>query len=163
MPMIGASLEDLANVSNKYGLTSGVVRESGSTVVATVNGAVSNLQAETTNAETTCINSIETMKTEMTATLNILESAEYIGKNAEVARQAGSELDQRCAKAVADMTEAFAEFRTQITGLGENLTEIAQGYDQYAVQVAESGDNMSQALVQQRDNLEQAMSGMTYG
>ena len=132
-------------------------------MVATVNQAVTNLQTETTTAETTCINSIEAMKSEMTLTLRTLESAEFVGKNAETARQAGAELDQRCAQAVADMTEAFGAFRTQISGLGENLTEIAQGYDQYAVQVAESGDSMAKAMTQQRDNLEQAMSGMTYG
>ena len=163
MTFIGASLEDLANVSGKYKITTGVIRDSGSTVVSTVNGAVSALQAETTRAETTCINSIEAMKADMANTWQLLSAAQYVGKNADVAREAGSELDQRCAQAVADMSEAFANFRTQINGLGENLTEIATGYDRYAAEAAESGDSMSDALAKQRDNLEQAMSGMTYG
>ncbi len=163
MPMIGASLEDLANVSGKYQITTGVIRDSGSTVVSTVDGAVSALQAETTRAESTCITSIEAMKAEMSNTWQLLESAEYVGKNADTARQAGADLDQRCAQAVSDMSEAFAEFRNQITGLGENLTEIARGYDQYAAETAESGESMSEAMRKQLDTLDQAMSGMTYG
>lgn len=162
MPMIGASLEDLSDVSTRYGSAAGVVRDSGSTVVSTVNGAVGALQAETTSAQTTCINSIEAMKSEMTLTLATLQGAEYVGQNADTARQAGTELDQRCAKAVADMTEAFDQFRTQITSLGENLTGIAQGYDAYAAQTAESGEGMSKAVAQQRENLDAAMSGMNY-
>lgn len=163
MPMIGASLDDLANVSTKYTSISGFVRDSGSTVVSTVDGAVGTLQTETTNAQNICIESIESMKAEMGVTLSILEGAEYVGQNAETARQAGADIDQRCAQAVADMTEAFGTFRTQITSLGEELTAIAQGYDQYAAQTAESGESMSQAIAQQRENLEQAMTGMNYG
>lgn len=163
MPMIGASLEDLSNVSTRYTTAAGSVRDSGATVVSTVNGAVGTLQAETTNAQTTCINSIENMKAEMTQTLSTLVGAEYVGQNADTAREAGTELDQRCAQAVADMTAAFDQFRTQITALGEDLTGIAQGYDQYAAQTAESGEGMSRAMTQQRDNLDQAMSGMSYG
>lgn len=162
MPMIGASPEDLTNSSTRFGTWAGVARDSGTTVVSTVNGAVGTLQTETNNAQTTCLNAIEGMKTEFTGVVRALTEAQYVGRNADTAREASAEMDQRCAQAVADMSSAFDQFRSQITVLSDDLTEIAQSYDQYSASAAESGESMRNALVTQRENLEAAMDGMSY-
>ncbi len=162
MPMIGASTADLANSSALYRTVSGVIRDSGTTVLSTVNNSVSNLQTETNNAQTTCLDAIEGMKTDFGRVHSVLLGAEYVGKNADVAREASNEMDQRCAQAVADMTAAFDQFRVQISTLGDDLTEIAQTYDNYSAAASESSDSMAQALVTQRENLQAAMEGMTY-
>lgn len=161
--MIGASLEDLNASAQGFGAWSPVARESGTFVVSTVQGAVSALEAETTRAQITCIDSIEGMKSTLIQAFGTLTAAEYVGQNAVVARDAAADMDSRCAQAVTDMTAAFDEFRTQIGVLSESITEIATGYDRYAAGASESGEGMNKALLTQAENLEAAMTGMTYG
>lgn len=159
---IGASIGDLENVSANFQNLTGTVQDSGKTVVSTCNNAVETLRSETQTAQTTCINSIEGMKNDFTKVISVLEAAQYVGQNAETARQAGSDMDARCSQAVADMNNAFDQFRSQIDILGTDLQDIATSYDQYTAAAGESTTSMSDAIRVQRENLDAAMRGMTY-
>ncbi|MEM9562124.1 MAG: hypothetical protein AAGA93_05890 [Actinomycetota bacterium] len=161
--MIGASIGDLNESSVRIKQWVTVGRESGTTVVGTVDRSVANLRAETTQAQQTCLQSIDGMVTELKGFVAMLSGAQYVGQNADTARQAATDMDAKAQQTAADMTAAFDEFRVQIDTLAESLTEIATSYDTYAQNAAESGDSFGQALDLQRENLEAAMSGMTYG
>ncbi len=163
MTFIGGSVPEIQDVGRRYTGWAGVARGSGTEVVGTVQRAVAALEAETNQAQVQCIDAINGMKTELVTALSALMGAQYVGKNADTARDAGSEMDQRAAQAVADMTAAFDQFRTQITALGQDLEGIATTYDQYAAGAAESGEGMGRAMEQQAVNLDEVMSNMSYG
>lgn len=163
-PMIGASLDDLNNTSTNYQGFSDTARSSGTTVVSTARRAVGNIEAETNSAEASIVDALENMRTGMTNANASMQGAQYVGRNADVARETSTELDARVAQAVTEVTEAFQDFRTRIAGLGGELEGIATDFDAYATTVAESGAGFSQAMTSQATNLDAVMNqGLAVG
>lgn len=163
-PFIGASLDDLNRTSTDMSGFANTARDSGTTVVATTRRAVGNIEAETNTAEVTIIEALESMKTGMTTANSTLQGAQYVGRNADVARDAGSDMDRRVAQATAEVTDAFNQFRTRITALNGELEAIATGFDGYAASAADSGDSFSVAMNNQATNLDNVMnSGLSVG
>ena len=163
MPMIGADIDDLNNVQARYTVWSEESILSGTTVVTTCRNAVDAILAETDRAEQQCIDAINRMADASRLAVGELTAAEYVGQNADVAREAGSDMDTKCQQAIADMQEHFANFRTSITTLGTSLDETATAYDGYAKAAGESGQGMAQGLTNQAQAIQDAMSGMSYG
>ena len=157
--MIGASIDDLNGTSTNYQGFSETARSSGTTVVATALRAVGNIEAETNSAEASIIDALENMRTGMTNANSSMQGAQYVGRNADVAREASNNLDRRVAQAVNEVTDAFQDFRTRISALGGELEGIASNFDGYATQVAESGAGMSRAMNDQAANLDAVMNG----
>lgn len=160
MPVLGADTEGLSAVGNEWRTAGDVSIESGTTVVNTCNASVDSILAEMERAERTCLDAIQSMADGNTRAFTALTGVEYTGRNAEVAREDASELQQRCQKAQADMQAAFAEARAGVTTLGESVTTIAGDYQAYAVQVGESGATFSKNMETQRANLEAAMNSL---
>ncbi|MEM7341020.1 MAG: hypothetical protein AAF467_20355 [Actinomycetota bacterium] len=158
MAMIGADIGDLNNTSTNFQGFSETARTSGTTVVSTARRAVGNIEGETNTAEASIIDALESMRTGMTNANASMQGAQYVGRNAEVARNASTELDGRVAQAVTEVTEAFQDFRTRIAALGGELEGIASDFDAYAATVAESGAGFSQAMTNQATNLDAVMN-----
>ncbi len=164
MPMIGANLNDLDRTSSDMGAFAATAETSGTTVVTTTRRAVGNIEAETNTAESTIIDALESMQTGMTTANTTLQGAEYVGGNADLARDTGSDMERRVAQAVAEVTDAFTDFRTRLTALGTELDGIAPQFDAYAVKASASGESFSQAMRNQSTNLDQVMNqGLTIG
>lgn len=162
MPMIGASLGDLDNASIKFRGSMQTAITTGTRVLFTTRGAVDAIKAETKKARLNCALSLTDVKLELFKAGSTLADAEYVGKNADVARQASGDIDQRAAQAREQVTAAFDEFELQITVLGEDLAEIAKSFDNYSANAADEREGMAIALKRQRENLASAMEGMTY-
>jgi cytochrome c551/c552 len=161
--MIGASVGDLLNVVTEYRQVSDQANESGNTVVSTCGNSIDQILAETDRAEQQCIAAIDRMTQASRAATTRLASALYQGQNAETARAAGADMDAKCQQAMADMTEHFANFRTNINALGASLNDTATAFDGYAKAAAESGQSMAEGMGRQAEAIEAAMSGMSYG
>lgn len=161
---VGADLVDLDNSSTSFRGFGDSARTSGTTVVTVARRAVGNIEAETNTAEGQIIDALESMKSSMTAANTGLQGANYRGRNADVARDASADMDQRVNQAVAEVTEAFNQFRTRISALNGEIEGIATEFDRYAVAAGESGDSMGRGLDTQRTNLDTVMnSGFSAG
>lgn len=158
MSFVGADLVDLDNSSNNFSGFGDTARTSGTTVVTVARRAVGNIEAETNSAETAIIDALETMKTSMTTANSGLQGANYQGRNADVARDVGTDMDQRVNQAVGEVSEAFRQFRTRITALNGEVEGIATDFDRYATSAGDSGDNVSLRLAKQRTNLDGVMN-----
>lgn len=156
--MIGASTDDLNVASTDYQGFSDTALNSGASVVGTARRAVGNIEAETNAAEASILEALENMRAGMTNANSTMQGAQYVGRNADVARQASSDLDARVAQAVAGVEEAFQGFRARIAALGGELEGIAGDFDAYAVTVADSGVQFSRAMTDQATNLDAVMN-----
>ena len=164
MSMLGASLEDLDQLSVQLHTTAASIDTVSTDTNRTAQAAVSQLRDTGTSAVTSATDHMSTLREAVERARSRADGASWVGHNAETFRASYHDFSGAMARAEEATTGYFAELKNVLERLSAD-TEQYLGELTFALRDArDSTEAMSRAVDAQRDNLDQVMNtGMRAG
>lgn len=156
--LLQVQIADLEVVETQLGTQAETLESAGTESRSIVNDIIAQLQNAANDGESRMTSLLENLDNVSQQTLNATDGAVWTGQNAERFRGATTELTQTITATNNATANAFAEFRTAITRLEENLDGLVTDFQTSVSTAQESTVSFAEAVRSQIDNYEHAFN-----
>jgi ABC-type transporter Mla subunit MlaD len=164
MSILGASLEDLEQLSSQLHTTGSSIERVAGDTSAAVNGVVAQLRDAGSRAVASAGEHMEALRAAVDQAQARADGASWIGRNAEVFRDAHRDFGAAMARADEATRAYFDELRRVLEQLGADTEQYLGELTASLRNAHASTESMARAVDAQRDNLDQVMNtGMSAG
>ena len=158
MSILGASLEDLDQLSSQLRTTATSIDTVGTDTNRSAQAAVAQLRDAGTGAVTATDSHMTALRSAVERAQAQADSASWIGQNAEVFRGAYHDFNGAMARAEDATKTYFADLQRVLEQLGVDTEQYIGELSAALGHAQESTASMAQAVDGQRDNLDQVMN-----
>jgi hypothetical protein len=164
MTMLGAQLDDLAQLSTRLTTTSGDIEGTNGRCTSATTNVVDALRSSAQSALNSVSAEMSALRATVTAAQNSASNAVWTGGNSDRFKAAYDQFNGAMASAEQTTNQTFTEFSGHIERMTEQLHEYVSSFAAALTRAQQATASMSQAVSSQHNSLEHVMnSGLTIG